>query len=413
MLTDRSTDSTVLSKSVGKSYFNIFYTNCQGLKNKLNKIKTVTSLYECPVLCLTETHLHPDILDAEIYIENYKAYREDCTVGKEGGGSIIYVHNTVSSSIIDTFKAPDSLAVHISLPVCSFTLVCVYRSQSLTEKENYKIIQQIDKLKVPDNEELIVVGDFNLPNVNWDAGIVSCPVDTIDSRFLVQKSFMDFFPAIGLQWCLGNGTVTRRRMVAGKLQESLLDQVLVTNGSLVASVDIKAPIGKSDHVGLLCNLKIANDIDYINTTKENWSKFTVKSIQEIGMDIDWAYKSDIGTVEQMWGELYDKLMLISKNVPKINIKSTKSGTVISKTPWDCTSLKRQRKMKDKAWSDFNISPTESNLHQALLLQEKFESKECKAMVNYENKIVANMKGNPKRFFSYLKSKEKLNKQLLL
>ena len=52
-------------------------------------------------------------------------------------------------------------------------------------------------------------------------------------------------------------------------------------------------------------------------------------------------------------------------------------------------------------------PTDQNLQQALLKQEKFDSKETKIMINYEKKIVANMKGNPKRFFNYLNSKRKI------
>ena len=67
--------------------------------------------------------------------------------------------------------------------------------------------------------------------------------------------------------------------------------------------------------------------------------------------------------------------------------------------------------KDKAWSLFNDDPNHKNLESALYEQEKFEKQQCKSMIKYENKIVANMKVNPKRFFSYLKSKRKINESV--
>ena len=31
-------------------------------------------------------------------------------------------------------------------------------------------------VNLPDDNETIMMGDFNLPNVSWDLGIVKCPV---------------------------------------------------------------------------------------------------------------------------------------------------------------------------------------------------------------------------------------------
>ena len=49
-----------------------------------------------------------------------------------------------------------------------------------------------------------------------------------------------------MNWSLTN-EVTRRRMVNGTLQESLLDQILFTNDALVSGFKILSPLGKSDH----------------------------------------------------------------------------------------------------------------------------------------------------------------------
>ena len=399
-------NSSVGSNSQSKDDFSLFYTNSNSLFNKLNKLRALAADTNFKVICITESHLSSDILDAEIGIANYNLFRCD-RIGGDGGGSVIYVHNTITAHRIDTFIAPDSLAINLDLPNCPLTLTCVYRSQSLTDKENAEILKQLNQVSRIDDRELLVVGDFNLPDVCWDSGTVCCPEDTTNKLFLLQKSFLDEFLKLGLDWTLSGDFITRRRLVDGKWQESLLDQILTTNTNIVGSVESVGHLGKSDHVIIICNLKIKNNPEYINTVKQNWFKFRPESIRDFGYNIEWGYSSVDLNVEQMWAELHEKLLKISSNAPKLNIKCTKNGAVFRKLPWDCSALKRQRKLKNKSWGIFDKVPTNANLQQALHFQEKYETHEIKAMVKYEKQIVANMKTNPKRFFGYLNSKRKI------
>lgn len=79
-----------------------------------------------------------------------------------------------------------------------------------------------------DNSELILVGDFNLPNVNWQSGCVRAPSETMDRNLLNQMKFVDFFIQKGLTWPIKD-QITRCRLVNGHLQESTLDQLLSSN----------------------------------------------------------------------------------------------------------------------------------------------------------------------------------------
>ena len=201
-------------------------------------------------MCLTETHLQGHHLDAELQIQNYTIFRQD-RINREKGGSAVYIHNSITAAVIESFEAPDSLAVQLDLCSCKLIIVCVYRSQSLTHAENCKIIEEINKLDLNANTELFIVGDFNLPDVLWDYGSVNCPVDTINATFLVQRMFMEFFQHKGFHWMLKDGTVTRRTMYGETLQESHLDQVLVANQDIISSVEVVSAVGKSDHLGIL------------------------------------------------------------------------------------------------------------------------------------------------------------------
>ena len=131
---------------------------------------------------------------------------------------------------------------------------------------------------MPQNEEIVMVGDFNFPDVKWNSMTISAPENTTNKLHLMANNYIDMFLAKGLCPFVRDGTVTRRRLVDGVLQESLLDQVLTSNSNLVGGVEILSPLGKSDHVTILIDLKIKNNIDYLKTKKEMWSKFDQQQI---------------------------------------------------------------------------------------------------------------------------------------
>ena len=115
----------------------------------------------------------------------------------------------------------------------------------------------------------------------------------------------------------------------------------------------------------------------------------------------------------MWGEFFEKMLRVSDNVPTIEIKCDSKGTVLEKAPWDCTSLKRKKREKDRAWAAFDTEPTSIKLSYALNKQAEYQSKQSKCMIKYERKITASMKTNPKKFFKYLNSKRKIKHSVTL
>ena len=106
------------------------------------------------------------------------------------GGSCIYVHETIRARELESFNCSDSIAICVETDPYPFILVCVYRSQSLTHEENQEIIEQITKITIKENHELVVVGDWNLPDVSWDSGIVKCPTGTANKSYILQKKFL-------------------------------------------------------------------------------------------------------------------------------------------------------------------------------------------------------------------------------
>ena len=390
----------------------VFYSNSNNLLNKLCELRHAVAMYHSDIVCINETHFHEEVMDAEISIPGFKIFRQDrnFTINSEvennsvssGGGCIIYIKDNLNPTIIEWFKAPDSIAVEFDSNIGRVNIACIYRSVSLSKNQNYEMMKMVKKL-TEHNGETIIVGDFNLPNVSWLSGTVNAPMNTSNRGLIIEKQFVDCIQDNGLVWFIID-EVTRRRVVNGKLQESTLDQVLSTNEAIVNEVKIVAPLGKSDHVGLdvelnLCRSETNDDETSVKESKKLWGKISLQELLHKSREIDWSFSDNAISSEDMWTELHVKLNQVSDIVPIANERRS--------MPWVNSSLKRCRKKTDKCWSIFDSDPSIENLNAALHQQDQFECKSFRCQINFEKKITNCMKYNVKPFYAYLRGKRVL------
>ena len=225
----------------------------------------------------------------------------------------MYIHESLRCSRLDSFVAPDSVSVEITTNIGLVNVACVYRSKSLNESQLKCINNSLEKLS-KFNEESIVVGDFNLTDVNWIAGSVSAPAETTNKSLLNQMRFMETVHQNGYTWFITD-EVTRRRMVNGVLQESTLDQILSTNEAAITDFNIVSKLGKSDHLCILAELNIKHE-STCNAEEQKsvylWSKISVEELLVSASKIDWQFQCDRSSSELMWAEISSKLAIVSK-----------------------------------------------------------------------------------------------------
>ena len=204
--------------------FIVFYTNANYFSNKVTELSVLASVKKFKIMCVTETHFNDEIKDAEISIPNYIVHREDRSRDTNGGGSAIYTHNSLSVEKLDWFKGSESIAIKVNLDSTELYIVCLYRSTSLvTLEENEKLLYQIANIPTSPDINLVVIGDLNLPDIDWELGIVKKPVNSTDRRYILQSEYLDLFLAKGLKWHITD-EVTRMRKVNNTIQKSTLDQ---------------------------------------------------------------------------------------------------------------------------------------------------------------------------------------------
>ena len=285
-------------------------------------------------------------------------------------------------------------------------IICVYRSPNLKYNENNRLLNQLNNVPFAsgDFENTIMVGDFNLPNVDWVNGIVLSPIDSLNQKMIMQNEFLDLFTTKGLHWYIEQEP-TRCKLVGNNLQTAILDQVFSNNQSIVADVNLIAPLGKSDHSCIEIDTSLYTKIEYINSKRRNWSKLTEDLVRVKGNIINWSYSVD-NDVNDMWNELNDKIQSIIVCVPEVVLKVSRNGDPLEKLPWDSSRLVRKRKEKDQIWRNFENKPCMENFQTALGKQKEYENVEYQEKLKHEYKIVENLKYNCKPLFKYLKSNTK-------
>ena len=111
------------------------------------------------IVFVTETWLTDFIFDQEILPTNYRIFRKDRQ--SRGGGVMIAIREPISDSL-------EIISVNLILhkPI---TLWCIYNppcpNYSQVAKET---IQYLSALLQSTANPTIIVGDFNLPDINWD-----------------------------------------------------------------------------------------------------------------------------------------------------------------------------------------------------------------------------------------------------
>ena len=141
------------------------------LKDCLNKERA--NYHVVPFVALTETWLKSYVDDAQLDIPGYNLYR--CDRGtRVGGGVLLYCYEQLPISAIQTFTDKYCQAL---MCCCESqkTIICVlYRPPECPTSSFKDLLGFLDKYiaKYNENYQLSILGDFNLPRINWSLNSV-------------------------------------------------------------------------------------------------------------------------------------------------------------------------------------------------------------------------------------------------
>ena len=150
------------------------YLNARSLINKTNELQTLA--IDIDLLAITETWLKPENLDSEILPGNdFNIHRRDRT-DRTGGGVLLAVRENILSMRRQDLESSAEMLVCELRPESKkkIAVIVFYRppdSDLKYIKEFKKSLQLIQRRNKFD--QIIVCGDFNLPNIDWTTGVAT------------------------------------------------------------------------------------------------------------------------------------------------------------------------------------------------------------------------------------------------
>ena len=405
----------------GNNGITVFYQNVQGLipfsslsdqhpnldSNKIFELHAFIYKNNPDVIILNETWLKPSILNTEILPNDYNVYRLDRSLQshpidllnpnkfrRNGGGVLIAVNNklTLQSKLIPVKCAAELLAVELTLPDCTKIIISTcYRVGTLGISNCKEIMNTLNKLSRKKMlRKFVVIGDFNLKNVNWNAG------NGIISTNSLENEFLNGFADLGLLQCIDAPTHNK-----GKTLDILLTK------SKQYITDLKVIDTEryciSDHFAV--TFKISQTVTRkprVKRTCFNYEKANWNDLNNDLNNINWDITLDCQEPDIMWSNFKNAVLdKVNVHIPKFTIKSE------YQPPWFDSECYAKCKDKDKLHKIYKTKKT-------LTSEIKFKTarKEFKTLI--KSKMRANLVSDNrnilhKKIWSHVKSTTKLTR----
>ena len=121
-----------------------------------------------PYVCITESHLNPDILDAEISIPGYNIFISD-RIGRSHGGVVTYVIKDLLVKTVVQDSNSYCVSLALTIPQLNLVIINIYRPPNCPEVMFTRTLEYLSVFlrNMEEYEQCaytyLVFGDFNFP----------------------------------------------------------------------------------------------------------------------------------------------------------------------------------------------------------------------------------------------------------
>ena len=183
---------------------------------------------------------------------------------------------------------------------------CIYRSPSSTTENDYNLWNMLKLKTEAKPSHLVLAGDFNNPDINWDTVESDKRSEHTSQRFIgaVRDSFLHQHVTQPTRYCHG-------------VNPSTLDLVLTSEVNMINHINYLPGLGLSDHVCILFELTVYIAKPEQSETKFCYHKGNYTSINNDLMGINWVTALQGETVEDIWKYLSTELKsAMDAHIPK-------------------------------------------------------------------------------------------------
>lgn len=364
-----------------KDSLRILSFNARSLRNKIDELQCLTKTEDFDVIAVTETFIDTtnNDLTSEYNMDNFVFFNKD-RVNRRGGGVALYVKN----SLQPVNKTPEDsnvehLCVSINTDKFKINISVNYRppGQSREDDETmYTVLQRTLR-----NNEALILGDFNLPHIDWK---------TLTGSEGESHRMLDFVE----NNCLS-------QMVSEPTRDNnILDLVLVTQENLVENVSVGEHLGSCDHrlvrLDLRAQTRIAdNKILIPNFKRANFDGLR-RSLKNFKLDTDTD-------VETNW--TYFKTHLLTEQ--NKFVQSYEKRRKCSNPAWFNNEIKLALQNRNWLYKLKKADSSSENNARYCEARRRVKSLIKQAKRRHEINIAANCKSDPKSFYRYVNNKKEI------
>lgn len=140
------------------------------------------------MVVLTETWLNTFVSDDDVVPPGFTIFRKDRAT--RGGGVAVILKDYIVATLLSDVPDLECLCLNVTLGGHNFVLYAVYRAPDSTTDYLTKLHAHMSQFT---DRKIILVGDFNLPNIDWerlqagsDCVNISCMFDIMIEHNIVQ-----------------------------------------------------------------------------------------------------------------------------------------------------------------------------------------------------------------------------------
>ena len=348
--------------------------------------------YKWDLVCISETHLLTHINSSFVNIPGYSLFRHDVHGFIAKHGVCCYVKSDILVGDV-TAPIPGILTLHL----VSFNVfvVVVYRAPSSTPEANTSMANFVGNFGT--EKEIIFLGDFNLPSIDWtdDELLPKCSTDS---------SFLEAFGSLGLTQWVKEPTFPR--------SGNILDLILTSESDRIGRVEVLCPLPGCDHCPTTLEYIFSGQLQASRSLqhKRAWHKGDYKALCKELSEVDWGLELAYLSTNEAYNVFSNHLRRLTQAFVPLKPSSTKGV----KPPWETRPPRSLVEHRQKAWANYkavrqrlgrrSLEAT-SALSVFTGLNKQMRNFAVHSQVLYESKLMHDSKANPKLIHSHIRRKK--------
>ena len=280
----------------------------------------------------------------------------------------------------------------------NIVLVVVYRPPSNTLQDNVLLLEYLQT--VCSNCEVILLGDFNLPNIKWTSQNCQSGLSA------VERSFFNMFVSLGLHQYVRDGTFL--------YSDNILDLVFSSELDRVCDLKLLPPLPSCGHLIVVFDylFQYLSSEQVLTGVNKNglklWKQTDFSAINRDLSRVDYDYEFSIGNVDENYNYLASVISeCIQEHVPESTRKNC--------GPWMPKLNVNLKKNKSVAWNQYKESRRlyGRNSLDALSKLSEFQKANialrcdsANQRATYEERLADQVTTHPKKFHKYIRNKKK-------